>query len=757
MAANNQSELSFPMSGVSTGVDDPSQGQVVWPYYLLFFASGFPALLYQIVWERALFTLYGVNIQSVTLIVTVFMLGLGIGSIAGGRLSQNPRIAPARVFGVIELSIGAFGFLSLGIFHRVASFTAGATLPVTGLIAFLLLLIPTTLMGSTLPLLVEHFVQQTGRVGESVASLYSVNTLGSAVACYSAVKFVMRLLGEQGSIRLAVCINLLVGVTVLLLNTRRTNGPSISAPASSKETTRFGLAVVLAAAVGFVSLGYEIVWYRIYSFSTAGAAPSFAMLLAAYLAGIGYGSFAVRDFCRKKLGDDIRATHRAAASIVVVGSVVGFLFGPALAFSIRFIFRVIPGEVSLVLVFIAAALLGAVFPLLAHAAIRPNEQTGSRISYLYLSNIIGCTLGSFLVGFIFMDQWSIKTISLLLLGGGVVISVALMATARPFCFSPAFVFGCVAALALALGAPRLFSKFYERLLYKDDVASRQFTDVVENRSGVITVASDDRVFGGGVYDGHFNTDLVNDVNRIYRAYLIANLHPKPERVLMIGLASGSWAQVIVNNQGVKHFTAVEINPGYLPLISQRSAVSNLLKNPKVKLVIDDGRRWLVAHPEERFDLIVMNTTYSWRANATNLLSKEFLQLMRSHMLPGGIAFYNTTSSGDAQLTGATEFNYALRVHAFLAVSDSPIVINKDRLRAALLGYKIDGRPVLDASQEKDRSRLDWILQLLGGPRFQPAEQGDETETRAELLDRWKHGRLITDDNMGDEWGYDAGL
>ena len=151
-------------------------------YYLLFFLSGFPALLYQIVWQRALFTLYGVTIESVTIIVTVFMLGLGFGSLAGGWLSSRPRIRLLLAFGLIEFSVGTFGFASLWIFHRIGALTAGASTLSTGLISFALLLVPTMLMGSTLPLLVEHFVRRTGNVGESVGLLYSVNTLGSGAA-----------------------------------------------------------------------------------------------------------------------------------------------------------------------------------------------------------------------------------------------------------------------------------------------------------------------------------------------------------------------------------------------------------------------------------------------------------------------------------------------------------------------------------------------------------------------------------------------
>jgi len=147
------------------------------PYYLLFFMSGFPALLYQIVWQRALFTIYGVNIQSVTVIVTVFMLGLGLGSLAGGKLSAAPGIRCLRAFGLIESSVGLFGVGSLPLFHRVAQFTAGQSIAVTGVTTFLLLLVPTLLMGSTLPLLVAYFVRRTANVGDSVGSLYARSVL----------------------------------------------------------------------------------------------------------------------------------------------------------------------------------------------------------------------------------------------------------------------------------------------------------------------------------------------------------------------------------------------------------------------------------------------------------------------------------------------------------------------------------------------------------------------------------------------------
>src|SRR5262249_26501837 len=120
--------------------------------------------------------------------------------------------------------------------------------------------------------------------------------------------------------------------------------------------------------------------------------------------------------------------------------------------------------------------------------------------------------------------------------------------------------------------------------------------------------------------------LSHDNNFVFRAYAIPSFHPRPADVLMIGLSSGSWAQIVANEPGVQRLTIIEINPGYLRLISQYPMVASVLKNPRVSISIDDGRRWLFRNPNRRFDLIVMNTTFYWRAHASNLLSVEFLEL-----------------------------------------------------------------------------------------------------------------------------------
>jgi len=715
-------------------------------YYLLFFLSGFPALLYQIVWQRALFTLYGVNVESVTMIVTVFMLGLGLGSLLGGRLSSLPRVSPLIAFGAIEFSIGLFGAASLWIFHRVGALTAGHSTFVTGAAAFGLLLLPTVLMGSTLPLLVEHVVRTTGNVGESVGSLYAVNTFGSAVACLAAAVVLMGALGESGVVDLACCFNLLVGASAIAVGIRRVSHAAKTSVETrgSNQTVPLWIGVLLAGATGFIALAYEIIWYRVYSFTTGGKASAFALLLAFYLAGIAIGSVIVQNACRDKLGNDLSRTLWAAACVVLLGSISAFLLGPAVAHSVVHI----PFGFTYLFVLISAGLLGSAFPLLAHATIASGSGVGKGISYLYLSNILGSTLGSFLVGFVILNYWSTRATCTFLLCVGLIAFLALALLSKPQAKRLSIAFSCAVCLALAASSRRIYSGMYERLLASHElVAERQFPEFVENRSGEIAVLQDGTIYGGGVYDGLFNTDLVEDSNGLFRAFAIAGMHPAPSDVLIIGLSSGSWAQVVANNLAVRDITIVEINPGYIPLIEKHKEVESLLQNPKVHIVIDDGRRWLVSHPDRKFDFILMNTTHHWRANASNLLSREFLGLIRMHLKPGGIEYYNTTWSEEAISTGISVFPYSLRVSGFLAVSDSPFTLDKARWRDALTSYSIDGRPVFDLSIPLHQKRLEQVLDVAD----ESTDPRGSSESGAHMMKRLAGTPIITDDNMGAEW------
>ena len=256
------------------------------------------------------------------------------------------------------------------------------------------------------------------------------------------------------------------------------------------------------------------------------------------------------------------------------------------------------------------------------------------------------------------------------------------------------------------------------------------------------VTSDLKVLGGGAYDGRINTDLVHDSNMLFRPFSMSYWHPAPRDVMVIGLSTGAWTQVLIHHPQVQAMTVVEINPGYFDLIRKYPEVSSLLTNPRITYAVDDGRRWLVRNPSARFDVIVSNTSFHWRGHISNLLSVEFLELIRQHLKPGGVFFYNLTSSPEALLTGVTVFPHAIQIGSCLAVSDTPFDFDIERWKRVTAAYRIDGKPLLDLQKPEDRQAFDNM-----SATYTRASREESVRMRA----RNAASRMITDDNMGMEW------
>lgn len=511
----------------------------------------------------------------------------------------------------------------------------------------------------------------------------------------------------------------------------------------------FALALVVAAVSGFIALSYEIVWYRVIAFESWGLPGAFGLLLAAYLLGLAIGSRASGAFCKDEAKSGDKRQLRNLALFALFANVVAWAVVPFFGFTAK-----TGGDwpAALGLVVIAAGLLGAILPLVAHFGITPDDRAGQRLSYVYLANIIGSAVGSLLTGFVFFDIWPLQTtgVAVALVGLALVGSLVMLSDLRGVARTKWLAgVGTVAVLLVVL-TPRAYDRIWERLLYKESFKSdTKFADIIETKSGVITVTQDGTVYGGGAYDGRFNTSIVHDRNGIMRAYGIGALHPAPKKILMIGLASGSWATVIQHLPGLDHLTIVEINPGYNQLIARHPEVSGVLHDPKVDIVIDDGRRWLNRHPDERFDVIVMNTTWHWRAHITDLLSVEFMKLARAHMAPGGLFYFNSTSSDDVQKTAATVFPHAMRVYNFMAVSDSPLVFDKARWETTLASFSFDGVPAIDRSTPEGKKFFDELAAFADTIDAPPEAEG--LESRDSVLARTQLARVITDDNMAAEW------
>lgn len=514
---------------------------------------------------------------------------------------------------------------------------------------------------------------------------------------------------------------------------------------------RFAASLVLVTLTGFIALSYEIVWVRVYSFLSAGTARAFGLLLGAYLLGLAFGSLLSLRFRNDRDPEDPRQLG-VVAGFVLAANLFGFLLAPAVSHLVTFV----PYPFMLPLVAAGAALLGAVLPLLSHFGIPPDARAGQRLSWLYLANILGSAAGSLLTGFVLLDTMTLTGVTVLLAVLGIVVAlgVRLFADRRPKAVGAAAGAAAALVIAVVLLAGPLFSGLWERLQLKGEYEPGvRFAEVLQSRHGVITLDRDGVVYGGGVFDGKLSTKLTPG-SWIVRPYFLSAVRPAPKEVLEIGLSGGAWAQIMVHNPNIEKLTSIEIDPTYLKLIARHPEVRSLLENPKETIEIDDGRRWLVRHPDRNFDAIVMNTTYHWREFTSHLLSREFMELAKSHLKPGGIFLFNATGSRDAAKTAMEVFPHTMLVLNNVLASDRPLVPDRERWRKVLSEYRIDDRPVFDLATKKGRSDLAGVLALLdtlgvGEDLYDDYRLADRSQME-KLVER-ADAEVVTDDNMAVEF------
>ena len=618
------------------------------------------------------------------------------------------------------------------------------------LVNLLLVLIPTLLMGATLPILVSHVVRISGQTGAAVGTLYYVNTMGAGAACLLCGTLIFPRAGMHVAVWIAAGINVVVGAGALVARSRYRERDVDDRPSTSaliqQPILSMPLAMGMAALGGFISLSYEIFLFRTASFASGSSAFAFALTLAVFLMGIAAGSHQAGNVCAKHSSRD--AMRKAVVSLVWA-NVFAALFLPLITQFASSPIGMI--GIAFVMIYLIARQWGGLLPYLSELSISADDRAGMQTALLYFSNIVGCATGAVLTGFVLTSLIGLHGISILLLCAGT-ICVMLMTAKLDVSFREKSQRGAIAVAVLAIAAiliPATASRLVENLQYKR-IADHSFADVVQNRDGIITVDTDGTVFGNGMYDGRFNVDLKHDRNGIIRPYALSLFHPAPHDVLMIGLSTGSWAQVIANNPNVTSLTVVEINPGYRELIATRPEVQSVLQNPKVRIIKDDGRRWLNRHPEARFDAIVSNTTWNFRMNATNLLSTEFLGLVKQHLNQGGIFFYNTTDSARVQRTGCLAFLFGARFTNHMVLAESPMNWDFSRWKGVLENYTIDGKPRFNMADANDRAAVDDVLHRYG-------PDSPQIENCQALLSRTAGMTPVTDDNMGTEWRHYLGL
>jgi spermidine synthase len=711
----------------------------------LFLISGVAALMYQVVWQRTLFTLFGTNTESVTVIVSVFMLGLGVGSLAGGYIQERFPDKLLRLFLLVEILIGLYGLCSLPLIRTVAEASVGGSTVSLIVWAYALLAIPTLLMGATLPILVSFLQKHLRNIGKTVGLLYAFNTFGSAIAAFLTVMVLFVFIGQQATILVAAACNF---ITALLIFdaarklARTADGPVIDlretpgAAAVQPRHLPYWLAFAVVLAIGYISLSQEILWYRLLGYLTANRPEVFGLMLTAFLIGIASGSLRAKRICESG-ADPVSDTVK----VLAIAAVVFYLSAPAVSWASAFLTKGGGQLLAYAAVGVVSFLTGGVLPSLIHAGVDAGSPRAElRVAWLYFANIIGSTLGPLLTGFVLLDRFPLHDNILILTGLMLLLLVSLLhAMPAPAARKLGMLAGAVVAGAVFwLAQPFLFHGYLERIQFQA-ADHPPFKYVLENRSAILSVDAGeaDTMYGNGAYDGLFATDPVANENLIDRAFMIAALHREPRRVLELGLSTASWTKVMSGYAPLEQLRVVEINEGYREIVRHYPLNASVFADPKVVVTIDDARRWLNRNPD-KFDVIVMNLSFYWRSNATNLLSREYLELCRRHLTEGGVVYFNTTGSQDAVYTAAHVFKHVAMFRNFVAASDAPFDMTaEERARNLRRFTGDDGRPLFDGSPAL-RAKL---AELAAFPW---------TDIRDDMLarpDLW----LITDDNMAVEY------
>jgi spermidine synthase len=628
---------------------------------LFFFLSGACALVYQVVWVRQLLLLTGSTTAAVSTVLGIFMAGLGLGAwIFGVRADRSA--SPLKLYAYLEIGIGLYALVlpwilaaatpSYIAFARVLAGRPAALMLLRAGLGALVLLVPTVLMGGTLPVLVRFLTRSLDRFGTDLGQLYGANLVGGVAGSLAAGFVLIRWLGIEGATLAAVVTNLLVGLTALLVGGRagasassavetpaRELGPSLPGGARPLVWT----VVVLS---GFATMAYEVLWTRVLVFGLTSTVYAFTLILATFLLGLALGSRLFVAVERRP-----RPLVFLAATHVLAGT-SALLLTPVAAQAAGLVERVTrgfgyTGEAFLAATALAAALvvllpatlMGLIFPLGLRLLVDDLARSGRRVGTAYLANTAGSVLGSLLAGFVLVPVLGLKGTLLCLaavqfaLGVVLVIRADLPVRRRRQLLGAAaglLMTGAVSA-SLILQGPSPF----DRLPAGTDGPARieAHRDAVGASISVISVPGGGRRLRIDGFDAAGDTGSSGYMPMM--THLPMLLHPDPRRLLVICFGTGSTAGAGLLHPG-SAIDVVDINRAVFEFAPHFAAWNHsVATDPRARLIVDDGRSYLLTS-RESYDVITSEPMPPRFAGVVNLYSREYYLLARERLRPGGI-------------------------------------------------------------------------------------------------------------------------
>ena len=641
---------------------------------VVLFLSGISALIFETLWLRLSGLAFGNSIWAAALILSSFMAGLALGTAIAA--SAKFRMRPLKLYAALEIAVAIFGCTivfalpSIGellrpFFQALWSHQT-VLLAVRVLISFVILLIPATAMGLTLPVIMEDSQLSRAHFGRAIGILYGFNTIGAVVGALIGELFLIKAFGLWGTSLCAGVLNVVAAVVALTL-TRDESRPTQPSPEATVRQARQPLQpesrhfrfefnyrppwklLFVSFGSGLLLLSLEVVWFRFLRLYIASSASAFSLMLAVVLAGIGIGG---------AISGAIARLSRNALSILFLIAAIATL----LCYEFFPIPKLKPGEanfyfeawqtitlLAIALMFPVSLVSGILFPAIAAAVQEVVENRMNSVGIVTLLNTAGAAIGPIVAGFVLLPTIGFQS-SLIFCAFGYAI-LALAVSSRTFWASSSLRLALIVLLSGFVVTVATFPFHRDNLHFANarklfEGEDQQLVKKIEGTSDTWQLLRRD-VFGQPYYyrlvTNGFSMSATNPVNQRYMrsfAYLPIAFHPAARNALLIAYGCGVTADALTHDIDLEHIDVVDISKEVFSLADdyRDAGYPNPLRNPRVKAIVQDGRFFLEGSPK-RYDIITGEPPPPKVAGAVSLYTEEFFRLMNDRLNDGGIATF----------------------------------------------------------------------------------------------------------------------
>ncbi len=627
-----------------------------------FALSGFAALLYQTVWTRELSFVFGTSELAVAAVLAAYMGGLSLGAAVAARIAPRVR-RPVWLYGWLELAIAvsalavplgirALGALYVGLLGGAAELqhgsAANALLQLAG--SFAVLLLPTALMGATLPLLARYAVHSDREIAARVGGLYAMNTAGAIAGTLCAAFWLIPELGLRRAVWVGAGLNGAVFALAAVAARGAAPALAVESGSESEASDRSGRAAARAAWIlpamavsGAVSFAYEVLWTRLLGHVLGASLAAFATMLASFLLGIALGSTAAARFARTR--ERARTGFALAQLGIALTSYGAFALADRVPALERWLSAGPAAPLASAAIAVAALLpitlcIGATFPLAVRWLTLAPEQTTRATARVYAWNTIGAIAGALGAGFVLLPQLGFEgTLAL-----GVAVSLLLAVASAWFAAPRRAALAAVAIAALGV-LPLLPPTRPEALLRQSSLRSAPLAGEIlytaVGRSSTVMLTDQGALFRlatnglpEAVIDRAGVVPLPGIVAR-WLGLLPTLVRPETREVLVVGLGGATALESVPSS--VERVDAIELEPEVLAAnrVLSGARARDPLADPRVRVHFGDARGSL-ALTAKRYGAIVSQPSHPWTAGASHLYTREFFSLVRSRLEPDGV-------------------------------------------------------------------------------------------------------------------------